>query len=62
MSARLTLTVSVAALAYLPGGLHPRLAGQEPVGSPTADFQAFFKSEVARFARVIEAAKIPKID
>jgi tripartite-type tricarboxylate transporter receptor subunit TctC len=39
-----------------------RSTGQEPVGSPTADFQAFFKSEVARFARVIEAAKIPKID
>ncbi len=36
--------------------------GQEPVGSPTADFQAFFKSEVERFARVIEAAKIPKLD
>ncbi len=39
-----------------------RSTGQEPVGSPTADFQAFFKSEVARFARVIEVAKIPKID
>jgi len=39
-----------------------RSTGQEPVGSPTADFQAFFKSEVARFARVIEAAKIPKIE
>lgn len=39
-----------------------RSTGQEPVGSPTADFQAFFKSEVARFARVIEAAKIPKLD
>jgi tripartite-type tricarboxylate transporter receptor subunit TctC len=39
-----------------------RSTGQEPVGSPTADFQAFFKSEVARFARVIEAANIPKID
>ena len=36
--------------------------GQEPVGSSTADFQAFFKSEVERFARVIEAAKIPKLD
>ncbi len=36
--------------------------GQEPVGSSTADFQAFFKSEVDRFARVIEAAKIPKLD
>jgi tripartite-type tricarboxylate transporter receptor subunit TctC len=39
-----------------------RSTGQEPVGSPTADFQAFFKSEVDRFARVIEAAKIPKLD
>ena len=39
-----------------------RSTGQEPVGSPTADFQAFFKSEVARFAHVIEVAKIPKID
>ena len=39
-----------------------RSTGQEPVGSPTADFQAFFKSEVARFARVIEAAQIPKLD
>jgi tripartite-type tricarboxylate transporter receptor subunit TctC len=39
-----------------------RTTGQEPVGSPTADFQAFFRSEVARFARVIEAAKIPKLD
>jgi tripartite-type tricarboxylate transporter receptor subunit TctC len=39
-----------------------RATGQEPVGSPTADFQAFFKSEVARFARVIEAAQIPKLD
>jgi len=37
-----------------------RATGQEPVGSPTADFQAFFKSEIERFARVIEAAKIPK--
>ncbi|MBX9829590.1 MAG: tripartite tricarboxylate transporter substrate binding protein [Xanthobacteraceae bacterium] len=39
-----------------------RSTGQEPVGSPTAEFQAFFKSEVARFARVIEAAQIPKLD
>jgi tripartite-type tricarboxylate transporter receptor subunit TctC len=39
-----------------------RSTGQEPVGSPTADFQAFFKSEVARFARVVETAKIPKLD
>jgi tripartite-type tricarboxylate transporter receptor subunit TctC len=39
-----------------------RSTGQEPVGSPTADFQVFFKSEVARFAHVIEVAKIPKLD
>jgi tripartite-type tricarboxylate transporter receptor subunit TctC len=39
-----------------------RSTGQEPVGSPTAEFQAFFKSEIDRFARVIEAAKIPKIE
>ena len=39
-----------------------RSTGQEPIGSPTADFQVFFKSEVERFARVIEAAKIPKLD
>jgi tripartite-type tricarboxylate transporter receptor subunit TctC len=39
-----------------------RSTGQEPVGSPTAEFQAFFKSEIARFARVIEAAQIPKLD
>jgi tripartite-type tricarboxylate transporter receptor subunit TctC len=39
-----------------------RSTGQEPVGSSTAHFQAFFKSEVERFARVIEAAKIPKLD
>jgi tripartite-type tricarboxylate transporter receptor subunit TctC len=37
-------------------------SGQEPVGSSSAEFQAFFKSEVARFARVIEAAQIPKVD
>jgi tripartite-type tricarboxylate transporter receptor subunit TctC len=39
-----------------------RSTGQEPVGSPTSHFQAFFKSEVERFARVIEAANIPKLD
>ena len=39
-----------------------RSTGQEPVGSTTKEFEAFFKSEVARFARVIEAAKIPKLD
>ena len=39
-----------------------RSTGQEPVGSSTMEFEAFFKSEVARFARVIEAAKIPKLD
>jgi len=28
----------------------------------SAGFEAFFRSEVARFARVIEAAQIPKLD
>ena len=39
-----------------------RSAQAKPVGSTTKEFEAFFKSEVARFARVIEAAKIPKLD
>jgi tripartite-type tricarboxylate transporter receptor subunit TctC len=39
-----------------------RATGQEPVGSTTEFFQTFFKGEVERFARVIEAAKIPKLD
>lgn len=36
--------------------------GLEPVGSTPAEFDAFFKSEIARFAKLVEAAKIPKLD
>jgi len=34
----------------------------ETVGSTPAEFAAFFKAEMAKFARVIEEAKIPKLD
>jgi tripartite-type tricarboxylate transporter receptor subunit TctC len=36
--------------------------GQEPVGNPPAEFAAQFKSDIARFAKVIEQAKIPKLE
>ena len=36
--------------------------GQEPVGNAPADFAAQFKADVARFAKVIEQARIPKLD
>jgi tripartite-type tricarboxylate transporter receptor subunit TctC len=36
--------------------------GQEPVGNSSAEFEAQFKADIARFARVIETAKIPKLD
>ena len=36
--------------------------GQEPVGNPPAEFEAQFKADIARFAKVIEQAKIPKLD
>jgi tripartite-type tricarboxylate transporter receptor subunit TctC len=36
--------------------------GQEPVGNSPAEFDAQFKGEIAKFARVIEQAKIPKLD
>jgi tripartite-type tricarboxylate transporter receptor subunit TctC len=36
--------------------------GQEPVGNTPAEFTAQFKADIARFARVIEQAKIPKLD
>jgi tripartite-type tricarboxylate transporter receptor subunit TctC len=36
--------------------------GLEPVGSTPAEFDAFFRAEIARFAKVVEAAKIPKLD
>jgi tripartite-type tricarboxylate transporter receptor subunit TctC len=36
--------------------------GQEPVGNSPAEFDAQFKADIARFAHVIERAKIPKLD
>jgi tripartite-type tricarboxylate transporter receptor subunit TctC len=36
--------------------------GQEPVGNPPAAFAAQFQADIARFAKVIEQAKIPKLD
>ena len=36
--------------------------GLQPVGSTPGEFDIFFKSEIARFAKLVEAAKIPKLD
>jgi tripartite-type tricarboxylate transporter receptor subunit TctC len=36
--------------------------GQEPVGNPPEEFAGQFKADIARFAKVIEQAKIPKLD
>jgi tripartite-type tricarboxylate transporter receptor subunit TctC len=35
---------------------------QQPVGNTPAEFTAQYKADIARFAKVIEAAKIPKLD
>ena len=36
--------------------------GQEPLGTTSKEFEAFFKGDVAKFIRIVEAAKIPKLD
>ena len=36
--------------------------GQNPVGNPPAEFSAQFKADIERFAKVIDQAKIPKLD
>ena len=36
--------------------------GQEPVGDTPEQFAATFKADIARFAKVIDEAKIPKLD
>ncbi len=36
--------------------------GQEPVGNAPAEFAAQFKADFARYAKIIEQAKIPKLD
>jgi len=44
--------------------VHERLTsvGQEPVGNAPAEFEAQFKADIARFAKVVETAKIPKME
>jgi tripartite-type tricarboxylate transporter receptor subunit TctC len=39
-----------------------RAIGNEPVGSTPEEFAAKFKADVARFAKVVEDARIPKLD
>jgi len=36
--------------------------GQEPVGNAPVDFAAQFRADIVRFAKVVESAKIPKLD
>ena len=36
--------------------------GQEPIGNTPAEFDAQFRADIARFAKVVEQAKIPKLD
>ncbi len=36
--------------------------GQEPIGNSPAAFEAQYKAEIARYAKIIEQAKIPKLD
>jgi tripartite-type tricarboxylate transporter receptor subunit TctC len=39
-----------------------RATGGEPVGSTPAEFEAKFRADVARFAKAVDDAKIPKLD
>jgi tripartite-type tricarboxylate transporter receptor subunit TctC len=39
-----------------------RSFGAEPVGSTPAEFAAHYKADIARYAKIIEQAKIPKLD
>ena len=36
--------------------------GQNPVGNSPAEFATQFKADIERFAKVIDQAKIPKLD
>jgi tripartite-type tricarboxylate transporter receptor subunit TctC len=36
--------------------------GQEPVGNSPAEFEVLFKADIERYLKVVEAAKIPKLD
>ena len=37
-------------------------SGQEPVGNSSAEFEAQFKAEIDKLAKLIERAQIPKLD
>jgi tripartite-type tricarboxylate transporter receptor subunit TctC len=39
-----------------------RATGNEPVGSAPEQFDAFFKADVVKFAKIVADAKIPKLD
>jgi tripartite-type tricarboxylate transporter receptor subunit TctC len=36
--------------------------GQDPIGNTPEEFDALFKSDLVRFAKVVEQAKIQKLD
>jgi hypothetical protein len=36
--------------------------GEEPIGNSPAEFDGQFKADIARFTKVVEQAKIPKLD
>jgi tripartite-type tricarboxylate transporter receptor subunit TctC len=36
--------------------------GQDPIGNKPEQFDALFKSDLVRFAKVVEQAKIQKLD
>jgi len=36
-------------------------SGQEPVGNSSAEFEAQFKAEIDKLAKLIERAQIPKL-
>ncbi|AMN39283.1 Bug family tripartite tricarboxylate transporter substrate binding protein [Rhodoplanes sp. Z2-YC6860] len=58
-----TIQRAVTAALALPDVRDRMLAvGLEPISTTPAEFDAFFKSEIARFAKLVEAAKIPKLD
>jgi tripartite-type tricarboxylate transporter receptor subunit TctC len=39
-----------------------REVGNEPVGSTPEEFAALFKADVAKYAKVVAEARIPKLD
>jgi hypothetical protein len=39
-----------------------RASGNEPVGSTPAQFEALFKADIGKFAKIIADEKIPQLD